>query len=243
MEVWGLTDPGLVRMQNQDYFLLRKLGKSDLAAVVCDGMGGAKSGNVASKLAAEVFLEEVSRGYRPGMTAEQAEYLLRTAVSIANTAVYENAQLSEEMNGMGTTLVAVMILGRFAYFANVGDSRAYLLNQTGVTKITVDHSLVELMVQRGELTSEQAKSYPGKNLITRAVGTEQNVECDTYQCAIRPGDCFLLCSDGLTNQMADQEILFEVIHGVRKENCCRRLISLARDRGAPDNVTAVLIAC
>ena len=222
---------------------MQQLGKYDLAAVVCDGMGGAKSGNVASKLAAEVFMEEIGRGYRPGMTAEQAEYLLKTAAAIANTAVYENAQLNEEMRGMGTTLVAVMILGWSAYFANVGDSRAYLLNQTGVTRITVDHSVVELMVQRGELTSEQAKSYPGKNLITRAIGTEQNVECDTYRTAIHPGDCFLLCSDGLTNQMADQEILFEVIHGVRKEDCCRRLIGVARDRGAPDNVTAVLIAC
>lgn len=243
MEVWGLTDPGLVRSQNQDYFLVQQLGKHDAAVVVCDGMGGAKSGNIASKLAAEMFLEEVRRGYRPVMTAEQAEYLLKTAVSIANTAVYENAKLSEDMTGMGTTLVAILILGRFAYIANVGDSRAYMLNQTGVTKITVDHSLVEMMVQRGELSSEQAKSYPGKNLITRAIGTEQDVECDIYSCPIRQGDCFLLCSDGLTNLLADQEILFEVIHGYRKEDCCRRLLGIAKDRGASDNVTIVLIAC
>lgn len=243
MEVWGLTDPGLVRPQNQDYFLLQQLGKHDLAAVVCDGMGGAKSGNVASRLAAEVFTEEIKRSYRTGMNDEQAEYLLKTAVSIANTAVYENASLSEEMRGMGTTLVAAVILGKTAYFANVGDSRGYLLNRSGISKITVDHSLVELMVQRGELSSEQAKAYPGKNLITRAVGTEQTVVCDTFRSLVRPGDCILLCSDGLTNLLADQELLFEVIHGVHKEDCCRRLIGIAKDRGAPDNVTAVLIAC
>ena len=243
MEVWGLTDPGLVRSQNQDYFLVQTLGKHDAAAVVCDGMGGAKSGNVASRMAAEIFLEQVSRGYRPAMTAEQAEYLLQTAVSIANRAVYENAELSEDMSGMGTTLVAILTVGRTAYIANVGDSRAYLMNQTGVQKITVDHSLVEMMVQRGELSSEQAKSYPGKNLITRAIGTEQNVECDIYSCQIRQGDFFLLCSDGLTNLLADQEILFEVIHGYRKDDCCRRLLGIAKDRGAPDNVTVVLIAC
>lgn len=243
MEVWGLTDPGLVRAQNQDYFLLQQLGKHDLAAVVCDGMGGAKSGNVASRLAAEVFIEELKRGYRPGMTAEQAEYLLSTSVSIANTAVYENAQISEDMRGMGTTLVALLIVGKTACFANVGDSRGYLLNNEGIAKITVDHSLVELMVQRGELSSEQAKAYPGKNFITRAIGTEPTVECDLYRTACHSGDFFLLCSDGLTNQMADQELLFEVIHGVHKEDCCRRLIGIAKDRGAPDNVTAVLVSC
>ena len=110
-------------------------------------------------------------------------------------------------------------------------------------RVTVDHSLVELMVQRGELSSEQAKSYPGKNFITRAIGTEQSVECDLYTAVLRPGDCVLLCSDGLTNHLADQELLFEVIHGVNKQDCCQRLIGIAKDRGAPDNVTAVLIAC
>lgn len=243
MEVWGLTDPGLVRTQNQDYYLLQKLGIHDLLAVVCDGMGGARSGNVASRLAAEVFVEEVKRSYRPGMNQEKADYLLRTAVSIANTAVYENGQLNPEMKGMGTTLVAVLALGKRAYFANVGDSRGYLMNRQGIQRVTVDHSLVELMVQRGELTSESAKSYPGKNFITRAIGTEPTVECDLYTAPLRGGDCILLCSDGLTNHLADQELLFEVIHGVRKDDCCQRLLSIAKERGAPDNVTAVLIAC
>ena len=243
MEAWGLTDPGLVRSQNQDYYLLQKLGDHDLLAVVCDGMGGARSGNVASRLAAEVFSEEVKRGYRSGMSQEQVDYLLRTAVSIANTAVYENAQLNEDMNGMGTTLVAVLALGKRAYYANVGDSRGYLMNRQGIQRVTVDHSLVELMVQRGELTSEQAKSYPGKNLITRAIGTEQSVACDLYTAPLRQGDCILLCSDGLTNHLADQELLFEVIHGVRKQDCCQRLLGIAKERGAPDNVTVVLVAC
>ncbi|MBQ2618980.1 MAG: Stp1/IreP family PP2C-type Ser/Thr phosphatase [Oscillospiraceae bacterium] len=243
MEVWGLTDPGLVRTQNQDYYLLQKLGAHDLLAVVCDGMGGARSGNVASRLAAEVFTEEVKRGYRPGMSQDKADYLLRTAVSIANTAVYENAQLNADMKGMGTTLVAVLVLGKRAYFANVGDSRGYLMNRQGIQRVTLDHSLVELMVQRGELSSEQAKSYPGKNFITRAIGTEQSVECDLYTSPLRQGDCILLCSDGLTNHLADQELLFEVIHGVNKQDCCQRLMGIAKDRGAPDNVTVVLVVC
>lgn len=242
MEAWGLTDPGLVRSENQDYYLLQELGAYDLLAVVCDGMGGAKSGNVASRLAAQVFVDEIKRGYRAGMSQEQADYLLRTAVSIANTAVFENAQLNEEMNGMGTTLVAVLIVGKRAYFANVGDSRGYLMNRQGIQRVTVDHSLVELMVQRGELSSEQAKTYPGKNFITRAIGTEPQVACDLFTAALRQGDCILLCSDGLTNHLADQELLFEVIHGIRKQDCCQRLLGIAKERGAPDNVTVVLIA-
>ena len=128
-----------------------------------------------------------------------------------------------------------------AVIANVGDSRAYLIGKDGIRFVTVDHSLVELMVQRGELTREQAKSHPGKNLITRAVGTEQSVECDIYQQKLGRGDQLLLCSDGLSNAMADQEILFEVLHGVHKEGCCQRLLDIAKSRGAPDNVTVVLV--
>ena len=242
MEAWGLTDPGLVRSQNQDYYLLLRLGAQAFAAVVCDGMGGAKSGNVASKLAAEVFFDEPKKSFRPELDPEKADRLLLSAAQIANTAVYENSLLNEQMHGMGTTLVAVLILGRTAWFVNVGDSRAYLLNGDGVRQITVDHSLVELMVRRGELSSERAKSYPGKNLITRAVGTEENVVCDTFRLTLQSGDNLLLCSDGLSNLLADQELLFEVVHGLHKEDCCRRLIGIAKDRGAPDNVTAVLIA-
>ena len=144
---------------------------------------------------------------------------------------------------MGTTLVAALVLqSRDALVLNIGDSRAYLLNSDGVRCVTVDHSLVELMVQRGELTPEQAKNHPGKNLITRAVGTEAQVNADLFSLQLERNDCLLLCSDGLSNQMADQEILFEVVHGAHKDDCCQRLLQIAKDRGAPDNVTSVLIA-
>ena len=106
--------------------------------------------------------------------------------------------------------------------------------------VTTDHSLVQLMVQRGELTREQAKTYPGKNFITRAIGTELSVECDFFSFTAKRGDCFLLCSDGLSNLLDDQEILFEVIHGVNKQHCCQRLLGIVKERGAPDNVTSVL---
>ena len=124
---------------------------------------------------------------------------------------------------------------------NVGDSRAYGINRNGIRQITKDHSLVQLMVDRGDLTPEVAKSYPGKNFITRAIGTETMVMCDIYHWEVSKGDYILLCSDGLSNLMDDQEILFEVVHGVNKQHCCKRLLNIAKNRGAPDNVTSVLI--
>ena len=142
---------------------------------------------------------------------------------------------------MGTTLVEALLYEKGTFVINVGDSRAYHIDSDDITRITVDHSLVEMMVQRGELTPEQAKTHPSKNLITRAVGTMPRVYPDVFAAQLREEDCILLCSDGLSNEMADQEILFEVLHGARKDDCCQRLLQIAKDRGAPDNVTSVLI--
>ena len=241
MEAWGLTDVGNVRSQNQDAFRIVELGKDALLAVVCDGMGGAKSGNVASRLASEVFSEEVKRSFSADLTPDEAEQMLRAAAKLANISVFEQSQLSEDYAGMGTTLVAALTYPRATLVLNIGDSRAYLINADGVRCITRDHSVVEMMVQRGELTPEQAKTHPSKNLITRAVGTEETVFSDVFRVETEPEDCILLCSDGLSNQMADQEILFEVVHGARRDDCCRRLLNIAKNRGAPDNVTSVLI--
>ena len=240
MQTWGLTDPGMVRTQNQDHYQIVKLGREQVLAIVCDGMGGARSGNIASQMAVEVFVGEVKRTARSNMRPERIDDMLEQALELANKAVYEQSQLSEEYRGMGTTLVAAFFQKDQLTVANVGDSRAYLFNKEGVQSITTDHSLVELMVQRGEITREAAKNHPGKNLITRAVGTEAKVSADIYRQNLRPGDAILLCSDGLSNEMADQEILFEVVHGVRKEGCCQRLLDIAKGRGAPDNVTVVL---
>lgn len=241
MEAWGLTDVGNVRSQNQDAFRIVELGKDALLAVVCDGMGGAKSGNVASRLASEVFSEEVKRSFSADLTPDEAEQMLCAAAKLANISVFEQSQLSEDYAGMGTTLVAALTYPRATLVLNIGDSRAYLINADGVRCITRDHSVVEMMVQRGELTPEQAKTHPSKNLITRAVGTEETVFSDVFRVETEPEDCILLCSDGLSNQMADQEILFEVVHGARRDDCCRRLLEIAKNRGAPDNVTSVLI--
>ena len=241
MQVWGLTDPGCVRKQNQDSYQIEELDRNTLLCVVCDGMGGAKSGNIASSLAMDVFVEEVRRSWTPAMTQDKVDQMLLGAAKLANFTVYDQAQQFPEFEGMGTTLVALLIKGKKATIANVGDSRCYGLSRRGIRQITVDHSLVQMMVDRGDLTPEMAKTYPGKNFITRAIGTEPTVMCDIFHQNIARGDFFLLCSDGLSNMMDDQEILFEVVHGVNKQHCCRRLLEIAQNRGAPDNVTSVLV--
>ena len=241
MQSWGLTDPGCVRPQNQDTFAIEQLDRNTLLCVVCDGMGGAKSGNIASTLAVDVFVEEVRRTWTPNIAPDKLEQMLRGAVKLANFTVFDQAQQFEEFDGMGTTLVAALIRGRRATVVNVGDSRAYKVDSDGIRQITRDHSLVQMMVDRGELSPEIARTYPGKNFITRAIGTETVVECDVYHFDVKKGDFLLLCSDGLSNTMDEQEMLFEIVHGVKKQHCCQRLLEIAKNRGAPDNVTSVLI--
>lgn len=241
MQYWGITDPGCIRTQNQDAYQIEVLDRNTLLCVVCDGMGGAKSGNVASTLAVDVFVQEVKRTWVPGMDPEKADQMLKNAIKLTNFTVHDQARQFEEFSGMGTTLVAVLVQGKFATVVNVGDSRAYLVNKDGVNQLTTDHSLVQMMVARGEITREQARSYPGKNLITRAIGTEAAVECDIVHRRVEGGECLLLCTDGLSNLVDEQEILFEVVHGLNKQSSCERLLEIAKNRGAPDNVTCVLI--
>ena len=241
MQCWGLTDPGCVRPQNQDAFQIEQLDRNTALCVICDGMGGAKSGNVASSLAVDVFVQEIKRTWTSSMSAAKMDQMLRGAVKLANFTVFDQAVQFEEFAGMGTTLVAALISGRDVTVVNVGDSRCYHVSQNGIRQLTRDHSLVQMMVERGELTPELARSYPGKNFITRAIGTETVAECDLFHYKVDKGDCLLLCTDGLSNMMDDQEILFEVVHGINKQQCCQRLLTIAKNRGAPDNVTSILV--
>ena len=162
MQSWGLTDVGCVRKQNQDAFHIEKLGRGALLCVVCDGMGGAKSGNVASSLAVDVFVQEVKRSWSHTADWDKTDMILRSAVKLANFTVYDQAKQFEEFEGMGTTLVAALIRKNQASIVNVGDSRCYGISNGSIRQITKDHSVVQMMVDRGELTPETAKSYPGR---------------------------------------------------------------------------------
>ena len=222
MNVWGITDRGKIREQNQDAFAHQVLPDGRVIALVCDGMGGARAGNIASSMAVDVFMEAF---LEDGEDSPDLEHMERAAAR-ANRQVFRRAVEDENCVGMGT------------------DSRAYHISEeSGISQVTRDHSLVEDLVERGELTRDQARVHPHKNLITRALGAEPDLKADSFRRELTEGDFLLLCSDGLSNVVSEQEILYEVVHGGEACTCCRRLLDIALHRGAPDNVTAVLIQC
>lgn len=239
IHAWGLTDKGVIRRQNQDSFYLDVPSEQLAVGVVCDGMGGARAGNIASSMAVESFVEAL-RGLREEPGAAPGA-LLAQAAETANSTVYQRASGDPECRGMGTTLVAALVAERTAYLLNIGDSRCYHVGGEGIRRVTRDHSVVEDMVARGDITPEEARTHPRKNLITRALGSERQVRPDLYEQPLLPGEFLLLCSDGLSNMVTDQEILYEVLHGGEPESCCQRLLDIAISRGAPDNVTVVLM--
>ena len=240
MQYWAITDPGCVRTENQDAYITEELNGALLCAV-CDGMGGAKSGNIASALTAEIFAQAVKGAWKPGMDQKTLDTLLLNAVKVTNFTVYDQAMSVEDFAGMGTTLAAMLMEHDRITVVNVGDSRVYRINAGGIRQVTKDHSLVQMMIDRGELTPEQGKTYPGKNMITRAVGTEAAVQSDLFHLKPEWGETWLICTDGLTNLMEDQEILFEIMYNEDRQACCRRLLDIAISRGAPDNVTCILV--
>ena len=225
MRVWSITDTGLVRKENQDAYFVEEMADC-LVAAVCDGMGGPGGGREASAIAVQTMRTELPKALHPGMSAQQLGQAFGYCAGIANDAI--RARAAQE-----PALLAVV--------TNIGDSRAYLISREGIRQISKDHSLVENMVDHGELTPQQARKHPSRNLITRALGPEAAVQADTFPVQWKQGDFLLLCSDGLVNTVTDQEILFEVIHGGALEECLQRLLALSRQRGAPDNVTAILL--
>ena len=243
MFAWGKSDIGRARRDNQDSFAYSVSEAKKLAfAVVCDGMGGAAAGNVASGLALETFTNCIREAEYRNFTYEQLRALLEKALASANEAVRDKSLSSRKYAGMGTTLVSAVATPSKVAVVNVGDSRAYKINADGIERITNDHSLVADMVRIGELTEEQAQEHPGKNLITRAVGTDATVSGDIFFPKMKQGEFMLLCSDGLSNLVSEQEMLYEVIYGGEHEDCCTRLIDIANSRGGYDNITVVLLA-
>ena len=238
IKTWAITDVGLVRKENQDTYRIARNGG---VCVVCDGMGGAAGGRIASTLAAETYVAELDKVLKPDMTPEQLREASSYAVAMANQAVENRAMEDAELSNMGTTLVSAIAYEGGTVVTNIGDSRAYYITEAGITRITKDHSLVESMVDHGDITADEARHHPNRNLITRALGRDTNAACDGYIRPMEKGDYILLCTDGLVNTVTDQELLFEIIHGQGEDTCLSRLMEIAKSQGAPDNVTAVLM--
>ncbi len=247
MKYGGKTDVGMKRKCNQDSFAV--FSKDNYhGAVVCDGMGGAKGGNIASGIAVKTFVSVIKRAFAANnadnFSETEIKRLLRTAVDTANEAIFKRAQLDDELEGMGTTLVAVVVCLAGAFAVNVGDSRIYSQADGTLHQVSTDHSFVQYLIDKGDIRPDEASIHPNKNIILRALGVSDRVEGDYYR--IDRYDRLLLCTDGLTNHV-DNNRISEIISGAYMakppsyKQRVERLISEANQAGGLDNITAVLI--
>lgn len=240
MQAWSKTDIGRKRRENQDSTYVKLDYEKNIALlVVCDGMGGVNGGSEASSLAIESFVDFIWDAVREDSSDEDVVLILRNAVTAANRAVFSRAVSDPAYMGMGTTLTAALVIGFRGYVVNVGDSRTYRIGD-GIRQITEDHSLAGDLFRNGTITREQFDSYPNKNIITRAVGTDPEVYGDIFKLALAEGEGLLLCSDGLTNMLSDEEILSVVNEAESEEAACEKLVDLANEAGGRDNVSVVL---
>ena len=240
MEMWGITDRGLVRAENQDAFACRELA-GHAVCVVCDGMGGPAGGRLASEIAARVYMEELAARLQTEMSPRALLEASAQAAGRANREIRRAAASRAGYDNMGTTLVAAVSYPGGAAVTNVGDSRAYYIGPDGVVQITRDHSVVQELVDRGDLTPQEARVHPNRNIITRALGPDDPLLCDGFLRPMDPGSWLLLCSDGLVGTVSDREMGAAVREADGGEAALQRLLALALDRGAPDNVTVVLM--
>lgn len=240
MEVYSKTDIGLVRNENQDSSAYSVISSDCAWAVICDGMGGAHGGKTASSTAVNYISEYIGREYQDDMDNEALSEMLIAAVDGANLAVYKLAMEDYELAGMGTTCDLVFVRGEIAHVVHVGDSRTYSIRNGKILQITEDHSLVQEMVRRGELTPDQAMKHPNKNLITRALGISHEVHIDYIEAEFSQGDRLLICSDGLSNYVSKADMVRTV-----EENdgdiINDTLIEIAKRHGGHDNITVTVI--
>lgn len=239
LQCWTATNIGLVRDENQDEVDARNFG-SRILAVVCDGMGGERSGSQASKIAIRELFDRFTAGYQQGMDAEQIRILLLSSVSAANSVIYTTARMDYRSYGMGTTCVAAFVEPGWISVVNVGDSRAYLVQNGGIRQLTQDHTVVNMLFQQGKICREDMAHHPQRNMLTRAVGVERVVRPDYYRIPYDKEFLLLLCSDGLSGCCREQEIL-SVIQYNAASDIPKALVDLALEKGGRDNISLAVI--
>ncbi len=238
MQTFSITDKGRTRNTNQDYVFCEEnaVGSFPNLFIVADGMGGHNAGDTASRMCVEEVVSQIEQS-----TKVTPIGIFEQAVAAANEKVFQASLSEKALNGMGTTIVAAVVLGDTAYIVNVGDSRLYVYKDT-FRQVTIDHSLVEEMVQSGKLLKEDMRTHPNKNIITRALGTNSEVKADCFEIEVDEGDVLLLCSDGLSNMLEDEKI--ERIIRSNRENmgeAGKQLVKAANEAGGKDNISVVLI--
>ncbi len=252
----GNTDIGMVRNTNQDSYILTKYSEKTCLCVVCDGMGGTKGGEEASRIASEAFTRVMSEFLVPfvgqskkGFSVNDVKKTMKKALMVANEEVYNTARENPRLKGMGTTLVAALVIGNSVFCLNVGDSRMYFMKGSKIKQITKDHSYVQHLIDIGRLTKDDMEYTLNKNIITRAVGTEITVDPDIYKSSVSDGTFILLCSDGLCNYVNDETICDIVSNDYMAKQMdeisltikTKKLIDTANNNGGGDNITVAVI--
>ena len=239
LRTFSITDIGEKRKLNQDYVFAseKPLGNLPNIFIVADGMGGHNAGDYASKYTVETMRKEIERSFEKSPVR-----ILEKAITAANDHIRQKAREDETLSGMGTTVVAAICLNeKYLEVANVGDSRLYVVNDRKIEQITRDHSLVEEMVRMGGIDRESARSHPDKNIITRAIGAKDTVDVDFFHVELEPGDMVLMCSDGLTNMLEDEEIHMIMESQESVEEKAEELVKAANNNGGKDNITVLII--
>ncbi len=239
MQIASKTDIGKLRESNQDFVKTHIFDDGTAFLVVCDGMGGANAGNVASEVAANAIYDYVLKKYVTSLNSHELKTIMTSAINRANLDVFDLAQADEQYYGMGTTVVATIIKDGYAYTVHAGDSRAYVAYSDEIEQVTLDHSIVQQLLASGLITEKESKTHPKRNVITRALGIQECIELDYNTTKLNKDFSFLLCTDGLTN-MVDDETICQILTNTNSSDACEKLIVCANDNGGSDNITVAL---
>lgn len=241
MKIVGNTDVGMVRAKNEDTYRYGDFSDGTSWALVCDGMGGVRGGQLASTMAADMVSEKIKKCYNVSMSVSSLENLLLSAITTANVTVFDRGDVDINLKGMGTTIVASVVKNGEACIAHVGDSRAYIINGgKKIAQVTKDHSLVQQMFDNGQITKQEFENHPRKNIITRAMGVGEEIEIDFNYVCVGEEDALILCSDGMSGLISEERIL-EIYNSVSFENLADEYIKEANKMGGNDNITVVVM--
>ena len=242
MKIFAKTDKGMVRSINQDCFDFEVVDTNFSWALVCDGMGGTNSGEIASNLARLCIKNEINKNYQNTLTECEIKNLMLKSISKSNKDILEKSLENKEYEGMGTTIDLALIVGDKLHVAHVGDSRVYLISKDKIEQITTDHSMVQEMLDSGEITSEQAKVHPKKNIITKALGVHEQLDADYVSKKLKKGDVVFMCTDGLSNYI-DMENILKYINKYKEQELVEKFILNVNELGGNDNTTALAMYC
>ncbi len=240
MQIIGNTDVGRTRIANEDAFKFGKFDDGTSWAVVCDGMGGVHGGKVASSTAIDIVSQKINKCYNTSMNIASIENLLLSAITTANCLVYDRGSSDKELEGMGTTIVAAVCKNGEVCIAHVGDSRAYIISDSKIRLITKDHSLVQEMLDMGQITETEFEHHPRKNIITRAMGVDEKIDIEFDTVEFGENDALILCSDGLSGLLKKEKLL-EMYNQYDFNTLADKYIEAANDNGGVDNITVVVM--